>query len=291
MKSSLGKASMACTACTGTLYISPLIHRQLEESYLNQYTDSEEEASDIEGIDEGVENCDLSGGEEVFDDELYCVACNKFFNSESAKLNHEASKKHKQNTELLKSEMKAEEENYQEKLSNEVEEPNAEDHSENEDDEIEAAPSKKLRGKKSKKKGKKVIDYQGLEPEPEQEHANDVIVQEIPIIEPRPVESDEDDWSNSKKIRKLKTKAKSRNEKVKLPEPEPKEEILVESETKPSQNPHDTDSAEHRCATCRETFQSKNKLFAHLKKTNHSIYLGDTKAKANGEKPNSRKNK
>ncbi len=45
-----------------------------------------------------------------FDDNLFCVACNKAFKSSKSYGNHEKSKKHKENVELLKKHMKEEDE-------------------------------------------------------------------------------------------------------------------------------------------------------------------------------------
>lgn len=269
------------------------LHRQLEESYLNQYADSDDDASEVDDLEETLDECNLSE-EEVFDDELYCVACNKFFNSDSAKLNHEASKKHKQNIELLKSQMNAEEEIYQQTNSPEVDaaEDHQSDHSDvAEEKEPELEPAKKSKGKKSKKKNKKVINFDDSDAEPEE------IVQEVVenlVVEPEPVQSDDaNDWSSSKKSKKTKSKGKSKNEKVKPAEPEEAPiETVKSSESVPPEAPEEpeNDSSEHRCATCRDIFPSKNKLFAHLKKTNHSIYLGEVKAKV-AEKTTSRKKK
>lgn len=268
-----------------------LFYRQLEESYLNQYSDSEEDTSDVDEIEEGLQNCELNSGEGVFDDDLYCVACNKFFNSDSAKLNHEASKKHKQNTELLKMEMNAEEESYQEKVVNANNDVSAEHEDESDEAAIENESAKKTKAKKSKKKNKKVFNYEISDPEPDSKPEQEIEakVEDNSIIETKADQSDDEDWSNSKKAKKTKTKSKPKADKTKVPEPEPKQDILVES--KHAQEIQDEDSTEHRCASCKETFQSKNKLFAHLKKTNHSIYLGDTKSKVSGEKPSSRKKK
>ena len=269
-----------------------LFYRQLEEIYFNQYTENKVEVNEVDGIEEGLENCD-NGSEEVVDEELYCVACNKFFNSESAKLNHEASKKHKQNIGHLKSEMMAEEKTYQEKLTSDIKKDvdldiDHDNVNNSEEDESEVETAKKSKGKKSKKKNKKVINYEISEPEPEPEPelvAND---KENLTIESKAVESDEEDWSNSKKAKKTKAKGKPKSEKSKPSELEPKEVVIVRELTQELDD--STESSEHHCATCKATFQSKNKLFTHLKKTNHSIYLGD-KAKVSGEKPSSRKKK
>lgn len=267
--------------------------RQLEESYLNQYSDSGADDSEADNLEEDLDNVDLNESEQVFEDELYCVACNKFFNSESAKQNHEASKKHRQNMELLKSEMEAEEENYQQK-ANDVENAEVENGSENHDDdehvsdEEEVEPVKKSKGKKSKKKNKKVVNYDNSESEAEE--AVEEIVEPVPVTEEKIVESDDEDWSNSKKPKKVKSKGKSKIEKPKPAEPEVrKEEVQVKPPTV-SESSEVEPPSEHNCATCKSTFPSKNKLFAHLKKTNHSIYLSDSKAKT-GEKPSLKKKK
>lgn len=65
----------------------------IEDSLIAQYGSSDEEESDDETA-----NC------------LYCVACNKVFKTEKAFQNHEKSKKHKENIELIKVEMLNDEE-------------------------------------------------------------------------------------------------------------------------------------------------------------------------------------
>ncbi|CRK97523.1 CLUMA_CG010912, isoform A [Clunio marinus] len=263
--------------------------RQLEESYLNQYSDSEDdddyEDEDVENIQEDLKECNLDENEDGFD-ELYCVACNKFFNSESSKMNHEASKKHRQNMELLKTEMKAEEESYQQTIKQE------------EDDELENVEViedeeekvKNVKGKKSKKKNKK-----NFLPTEEFEDSSDVKngensvesneTERILLLSDN--ESDDGDWSGNKKQKKVKSKGKAKNEKPKVVS---KEETILEEETAKSLDTGEASSMEHRCATCREIFPSKNKLFTHLKKTNHSIYLGESKIKSS-ENSNSKKKK
>lgn len=234
-----------------------------------------------------MEDCNLSNSDDVVDDALYCVACNKFFNSESAKLNHEASKKHKQNFELLKTEMTKEEECYQKSVNNDLD-SNAELNSEDEK-EKEAEPTKKAKGKKSKKKNKKTVNYES--DEVHEEVKADADVEESLTSEARVVQSDDDDdWTNSKKSKKVKSKVKAKNDKSKPDELEVKLEETAAESTAPTQVEIDPNNADHHCATCREIFPSKNKLFTHLKKTNHSIFLGGGKAKI-AEKTNSKKKK
>lgn len=265
--------------------------RQLEESYLNQYSDSDledEDSEDLGEIENGMENCDVEEGS--FDDELYCVACNKFFNTESAKANHEGSKKHRQNVEQLKAEMTKEEENFQQKqevpVDDEVEVLDVSEGHESEVDE----PVKKAKGKKSKKKNKKLFNYEEVSDHEEAvvEKPEEALESEIKLVES---DDEKEDWHSNKKSKKSKAKVKGKNEKPKPVEivPEAKVEEIPEKNSK-AQTTSESDGVDHRCATCREIFPSKNKLFNHLKKTNHSIYLGEAKAKA-AEKPSSKKRK
>ncbi|XP_053672963.1 dnaJ homolog subfamily C member 21 [Anopheles nili] len=119
---------------------------------------------------------------------------------------------------------------------------------------------------------------------------------------------DSDDWTGGgkKSNRKGKAKAKgsessskSKNTKAapaaakKDQAPEETSEVLDEplanSTTKASELASDDDRAagqpsEHACVTCREKFSSKNKLFDHLKKTGHSVYIDKLKpTKASGK--------
>jgi len=72
----------------------------IEDSLIAEYGSSDEVDSD-----EDIANC------------LYCVACNKVFKTEKAFQNHEKSKKHKENIELIKFEMKNDEELFNNKES------------------------------------------------------------------------------------------------------------------------------------------------------------------------------
>lgn len=194
--------------------------------------------------------------------------------------------------------MNAEEENYQQILVNDEKDSDealiAGDESAGEIiEEVEAEPVKKAKGKKSKKKNKKVVNYENSESE--HEEVEESKVEEVPVVEAEStllVKSDEDeDWSSNKKAKKTRTKGKPKSEKSKPLEPEPIKEEVVEVEIPSSEKFLDIDeSDQHRCATCKQIFPSNNKLFTHLKKTNHSIYLGEEKAQG-GEKPSSRKKK
>lgn len=248
---------------------------------MNQYSGSDEDdESSVEGAaaDDSEITEDLNNL--ALDDELYCVACNKFFNSESSKLNHEGSKKHKQNVELLKSEMMEEEEQFRqqpgevdENRNPEVEEAEEEVKSEEDLDEKPV----KSKGKKSKKKSKKVVNY---EDDDELKIENgDVHVEDTEEVVTKLVSSEDEDWSNNKKGKKSKAKVKTKVDKVKDEAADEVEVTPIKPATESDKDDDETESSsvEHRCATCNEKFPSKNKLFNHLKKTNHSIYLKSEK--------------
>lgn len=322
--------------------------RQLEEKYLNQYDDDSESSSDeTSQIDEELENCDLN--DENYDDELYCVACNKFFMNEATKVNHDSSKKHKFNLELLQAEMSNEESNFQ-KQNVEVVQENAEkdeDDDEVLDEEEEVEIVKKSKGKKSKKKNKKVFNYDDdtdeeevvaenietpgeeviLEEEVKKESSEDELWdnnkkgkksktkktkpesskltveptvketdEEVTLKKEVKIESSDDEkWNNSKKGKKSKAKkTKPESSKLKVESKESDEDDVPKIDVKKKVKPDSDDEDEEQdndlsCVTCHQLFTSKNKLFTHLKKTNHSVFVDKLKA----EKPekNSRRKK
>ena len=70
----------------------------------NDDNNNEENLNDT-NLDENAENDDY---DDDFDESLFCVACNKAFKNEKSFLNHEKSKKHRDNIDLLKKHMKEE---------------------------------------------------------------------------------------------------------------------------------------------------------------------------------------
>ncbi|XP_070509806.1 dnaJ homolog subfamily C member 21 [Chironomus tepperi] len=271
--------------------------KKLEEEYLNQfsdddYTDEEDddgELDETEDIENGMDDCQLDSDEyeEEYDEELYCVACNKSFKNLGAKSNHDASKKHKQNIEKLKKEMASEEANYQKAVNG----SNGEEISADEEEPEEVPTTSKSKEKKSKKK--KAKKFQTFEEPAKSESEHDDVkeeaVQEEPLELLNKSDSDDDDWSSNKKGKKVKSKPK----KDKMEKKESKKEVKELVET--PQNDVKSDPIEptddiHRCATCKQVFQSKNKLFTHLKSTGHSVHLGEVKHKL-AEKVGSKKKK
>jgi len=76
--------------------------KQLEGCYSDS-SDGEYDSTDED--DEAGEEDEEEGGDELDFNNMYCVACDKMFKTEGARDNHDNSKKHKENVELLKAEM------------------------------------------------------------------------------------------------------------------------------------------------------------------------------------------
>lgn len=110
----------------------------------------------------------------------------------------------------------------------------------------------------------------------------------------------DDDWGGpSSKAKKSKAKTATKKEsKQKKSKSNPVTEdpppvattnpIDIDSDEKPSSAAVDVD---HKCVTCKEEFSSKNKLFTHLKKTNHGVYIPKGKVVTESDIPDLRKSK
>lgn len=274
------------------------------------------------------------------DNNLYCVACNKLFKTPKTFKNHESSKKHKENVQILKNTL----------LEDEFEGNSSEGElSENEESvSSDFGNSKKSKKKKKKAKARKVANDEDSDSIScdevktsensesfEQCNQNNLEdkVSEIPkelndanktsdnnsdiepqdarkknkktqnftktdlvnnhdledsdtevlnFIEAAKKESDDFEFSSDKQ--------KKKNTKKKAPKaPQPKSNLenstaqsnsrtfkaAGNKKSKEKRNVIDASEIDtsHCCVTCNSEFPSKNKLFEHLKKTGHSVYL------------------
>uniref|UniRef100_A0A182SSJ0 C2H2-type domain-containing protein n=1 Tax=Anopheles maculatus TaxID=74869 RepID=A0A182SSJ0_9DIPT len=87
--------------------------RKLEAAYAEaSEEESDDEDEQTNGLEDAMAGLNVSqnenGEESFYVDDLYCVACDKMFSNRSSYENHESSKKHKQNVELLRKEMRKE---------------------------------------------------------------------------------------------------------------------------------------------------------------------------------------
>lgn len=253
--------------------------------------------SQLEQIEKHVaEEFGESGSENELDDDdinsLYCPACNKLFKTLKAFENHESSKKHRENVERLKQEMLDEEymsisdesevSDVLEDLSVETEdtEQNNEinqeilDSEENEQSDVQSEPEVKIKNKKKNKKSKNVLNANLNDQEKE--------------ISTSVIDSDDDfDFNSSKKQKKKNKKNVKQKGQVDLNEIKIDEEKGEAGKTngkkKKEKKSKKDDSVlfeldiNHCCVTCNSNFPSKNKLFEHLKKTGHGVYI-DKKA-------------
>lgn len=277
--------------------------RQLEQQYgseSDEYTDEEE--VDDEGEEDEDDDSELADDDEVLSeieyvDELYCVACNKTFKNAKARANHEESKKHRENVERLRQQMEAEEVEFNEQHDSlnateeslgelEINSSHETDPELASDENVDELPSRR---NKKNKKAKKTAPKAVVESEDElAERPRD-------SFNAAPSNSDDDDaddWSrggNKKSAKKSKSK-KSTSGKPK-PETDPKAKPRPASSPEPAKPVQSTLNGEeaatplHTCVTCKLSFDSKNKLFAHLKKTNHGVYIPKSKPDVEGKPP------
>lgn len=301
--------------------------KQLEQQYSSdeEYYDDEDE-DDVDNVEEDGEvegdfHDDMAAsGEEDFDEyeddeddinDLYCVACNKEFKTEKAFANHQTSKKHQDNVEKLKREMLAEENSYKNETVEEEacvkpeQENNSEQAIETEEDNISHEIATKTKRSKSKnkkeaKKGKKPIVLHTETETEEQEILNNVTknTSKLDLFENENKDSDndDDDWntSNKKTNKKSKTKNKANKNKSSALNETPLVQKPIEAKTETikfakSTSDVENEVTEHICATCKSKFESKNKLFIHLKLTNHGVYI--PKAKSSNDESKSKKSK
>ncbi|XP_030558329.1 dnaJ homolog subfamily C member 21 [Drosophila novamexicana] len=282
--------------------------RQLEQQYgseSDEYTDDEEdeddededEETDAEAAAADSEN-NLSEQEEVeYVDDLYCVACNKSFKNAKARANHEESKKHRDNVERLCQQMKAEEHEFND-LSEELNaiEESVRDlqlngsHSDSAElasdgaAELQTSSKRNKKNKKSKKAATKACVASGHDDDDEEEVVPPVDFTAAPSNSD---DDDDDDWSRSKKSAK-KTKSKKSTTSNSKQKTEAPAETKPATKSAPPRGDMDMDTpavVQHMCVTCKLVFDSKNKLFAHLKKTNHGVYIPKAKPEVEGKPP------
>lgn len=311
--------------------------RQLEASYAR---DSDDESTDedaeegentrvrINGDDDAGE--ELDDEEEVYIDELYCVACNKSFTNESSMENHRASKKHNDNIEKLRLEMLDENEAFCAQNANlSLDEPAADESDDaaaavDSDDAaalsdvepVEPAavpkPSAKSKAKKNQRKIQKALSTPPTsddEPDPaaaavaNDSGSNDELQpkrltkkmkrkqkkttatvengdggapSKPAASKKKPIDSDDGDsdvtgggqnqnWASQRRGMSRRTNGKA--------ERKTKKGDLGAVDI-------DDVDVDHTCVTCAATFESKNKLFAHLKLANHGVYIDGKGAKA-----------
>lgn len=272
--------------------------------------DENDDEDDVEVEERHDENESNPDEENYYVDELYCVACNKLFKNRSSYENHESSKKHQQNIQRLRKEMQNDLEHFEhidaESNGHAAVEDNVNAHNgttvNDETSEEYCEPSEERRSKKEKKlRNKKSllphsVDYGHVE----ETAANGDEIEEIEkSLDGATIgnisDDDQDNWNgdSGKKGKKSKQK-KSNLPKVAAKQTSPTEvgtSIAVGTEEEKSSHRKSTKKCKkstkdvidivdtsHTCVTCHSTFESKNKLFAHLKSTKHGVYIPKPKS-------------
>lgn len=273
--------------------------RQMEQAYgsdsdYDDYDDEQNENIDLDATENGT-NGDLNGahGEEadaeLYVDDLYCVACNKAFKNESSYENHESSKKHRENIEKLKKRMQEEEEGLNENEEEEDEQLSEENEIVDDllDSETESANHTEKKSNKKSKKSKHKIQMKQQSDDDE----DDLEDLEKPLADFSigNISDNDKEWGDdgNKKGKKSKNKKSTKSvaeqpKETELDTPEVEAGISNKKNSKKSKKSNvkapitETDESidtSHTCVTCHSVFDSKNKLFSHLKKTNHGVYI------------------
>lgn len=223
------------------------------------------------------------------DNNLYCVACNKIFKTPKAFANHESSKKHKEKVAALKLLMEEEEddidddddddeenlENCEGNLSDEDDVSVHSDQFVSEEEEIEMI---KPKVKKKNKKSKSVIKT---------DFSSDEV--ELDIQVSLSDATDDMDFNTNTKVKKKTRKSQGAMSEEKLQNSSGENTNLIEEKPETKERKQKRDKKSKRdisetdtqlcCVTCNTSFPSKNKLFDHLKKTNHGVALNSKSKK------------
>lgn len=327
--------------------------KNIEKSLQAEYGDHD---SSDEDDDNGAGENGIGDEDEAEDfDSLYCPACQKLFKTLKAFANHEKSKKHKENVEILRQTMLDEEEAEDEELDEEeVEEEEVDDTNEEDVDaddldscsEVEKGTGNKKKSGDSEGSQDKLEENVNAETESEDNDSVQVLsksnvkkkkkakvsedsseddseIEEFAMLSKKQRrklqqqrvqddKSDSDcnaetevtsapnadvelDSEKQDEVPKTKLKGKkakeARKQKRQLEESVPSSDTASSNVAKPSSRiqPKKGNSSkniavdpsvidtEHTCASCASSFSSKNKLFEHLKKTGHSVYLPSKK--------------
>lgn len=257
--------------------------QQMELQYGQEFGDTEEDLEEDRAETDAVDGSDEM--DELYDD-LYCPACDKSFKTDKAMKNHVKSKKHREMVALLRQHLQEEEET----LSLNSAERNGEEDEdkEHEDEESEDAPKQKL----SKKQKKKKRQQKNMNNFPEESVAENLAPNSTDDISPPSQSRDqEEDTAGSEEAA----------EEVKKKEPEPNKSSgkakKLEKTTMISKAHVGGDVNQEqkemnlRCVICNFEFNTRNKLFDHLKTTGHATALPSSAAMTTKSKKEKRKNR
>lgn len=253
--------------------------------------------------------------EDDYIDELFCVACNKAFKSERAFVNHEKSKKHKENVAALQEDMRREDEDLvgvDPELCGEEDtsgvDPTICGRMEQEENDLEESPSKQKLSKKQKKKKRQqnlmsqdvedlsdVVNGLDLTVEPvkqstkskkERRKEKESRLKEQKIENSTNVEKEEsDNVSNKDADIDSTTERLSGNGQETASTCEP----VVNEDTSKRKGKNAQPDQEMKCNVCQEVFPTRNKLFTHIKELGHALRVEQPPTSSQGKKKKNKK--
>ncbi|XP_066472333.1 dnaJ homolog subfamily C member 21 [Tiliqua scincoides] len=246
--------------------------QEMEAQYEKEFGDgsgSEEEREEEELKERQNDKLSEEGDNlEIYDD-LYCPACDKSFKTEKAMKNHEKSKKHREMVALLRQQLQEEEEEFSLGTTDE------DGLNTKEEEETEQLPKQKL-SKKQRKKQKPMMsqDHPFDDKSPEEQ------VDEACEVGRAPQNGETEESENVRESLVLEHACAGETAER---SDEPKTEVksnpkLKGKKGKDTKKTSARGSSEHQttnevpiqCVTCNCEFQSRNKLFEHLKATGHA---------------------
>ena len=236
--------------------------------------------------------------EEQIDEDFYCVVCDKAYRSEKQFTVHEASKRHIENVEILREEMLADEEQFDlgavDELDTGVPVPVEEIADEIQNMDLQDEPEEFVSTKKNKKKNKKkAAPRWGYDEEDIPEDIDNVDALNAALEEER-----------SRRRRKggnrgstpspapiLTSSEAAVDDKVEEEVPVEKESAKTKREKRKEKKKlkEETEMTENDCNVCREKFDTRNQLFAHIKDTGHALAISEPHQGGKGKKGNKRR--
>ncbi|XP_070599563.1 dnaJ homolog subfamily C member 21 [Erythrolamprus reginae] len=254
--------------------------QQMEAQYEKEFGDGSdgEEEEEAEERKENQEEDKLSEEHDAANllDELYCPACDKSFKTEKAMKNHEKSKKHREIVALLRQQLEEEEEAFSVST--------VEENGWNSEEEAEEPMAKQKLSKKQRRKQRTAGTPEDFPkdnvPEPQVEEPSPVSSNDPETISPESenvskIYNLDDAGEHSAPTVDSKTEAKS-NPKGKGK----KAKEAKKTSSKASSEDQVKPEGPLQCVTCSCEFQSRNKLFEHLKTTGHAKALATPTANA-----------
>lgn len=235
--------------------------QEMEASVAREFGDVDECCGGGAVGDTGSDNDSES---DSIDLSLYCAACDKLFHSEKTLQSHQGSKKHRENTALLKAAMLAEEKQLNGSVSDDTTQKNGIDSdSSHDDDSLERRRSR--RNERNRRRWAKLsstvttsIDYD------DDDSSRDQLQERLSPVEKR--QEEESDTKTRGKTRRRKAKNKT----VKPPNGDVENQACSSSSSHPTADQPSELPSLH-CRVCRSEFTSKNKLFQHIKSTGHAL--------------------